>query len=262
MQQHPDKMVGILDNLKIEKEVDDYFLENDKNNTGFVDADNYKNIFVNLNEKYGIPPKMGKKEWDWILNLINKKSRDTLNKKEAIELFNHVKLIARDYLCSLPNCNIQSESALNKRCDKIEKLEKDNFKLIKEYNFEDIIKRKSINTIIDLENGNFLITTGERGKVIINKNNYDVISYKKEHGFYVCCKVNNSIISAINTDTEGTLWYSDLDINNLEQIEMEKNEMHTSWITKIDQISENKIATSSGDNNIKIWEFINEKNLN
>ena len=133
MQQYPDKMVGILDNLKIEKEVDDYFLENDKNNTGFVDADNYKNIFVNLNEKYGIPPKMCKKEWDWILNLINKKSGDTLNKKEAIELFNHVKLIARDYLCSLPNCNIQSESALNKRCDKIEKLEKDNFKLIKEY---------------------------------------------------------------------------------------------------------------------------------
>ena len=261
MQQHPDKMVGILDNLKIEKEVDDYFLENDKNKTGFVDADNYKNIFVNLNEKYGIPPKMGKKEWDWILNLINKKSGDTLNKKEAIELFNHVKLIARDYLCSLPNCNIQSESALNKICDKIEKLEKDNFKLIKEYNFEDIIKRKSINTIIDLENGNFLITTGERGKVIINKNNYDVISYKKEHGFYICCKVNNSIISAINTDTEGTLWYSDLDINNLEQIEVEKNEMHTSWITKIVQISENKIATSSGDNTIKIWEFVNEKKL-
>ena len=227
----------------------------------FVDADNYKNIFVNLNEKYGISPKMGKKEWDWILNLINKKSGDTLNKKEAIELFNHVKLIARDYLCSLPNCNIQSESALNKICDKIEKLEKDNFKLIKENNFEDIIKRKSINTIIDLENGNFLITTGERGKVIINKNNYDVISFKKEHGFYVCCKVNNSIISAINTDTEGTLWYSDLDINNLEQIEVEKNEMHTSWITKIVEISENKIATSSGDNTIKIWEFINEKKL-
>ena len=261
MQQHPDKMVGILDNLKIEKEVDDYFLENDKNNTGFVDADHYKNIFVNLNEKYGIPPKMGKKEWDWILNLINKKSGDTLNKKEAIELFNHVKLIARDYLCSLPNCNIQSESALNKICDKIEKLEKDNFKLIIEYNFEDIIKRKSINTIIDLENGNFLITTGERGKVIINKNNYDVISFKKEHGFYVCCKVNNSIISAINTDTEGTLWYSDLDINNLEQIEMEKYEMHTNWISKIVQISENKIATSSGDNTIKIWEFVNEKKL-
>ena len=38
MQQYPDKMVGILDNLKIEKEVDDYFLENDKNNKGFVDV--------------------------------------------------------------------------------------------------------------------------------------------------------------------------------------------------------------------------------
>ena len=37
--------------------------------------------------------------------------------------------------------------------------------------------------------------------------------------------------------------------------------MHTSWITKIVQISENKIATSSGDNTIKIWEFVNEKKL-
>ena len=73
---------------------------------------------------------MGKKEWDWILNLIIKKSGDTLNKKEAIKLFNHAKLIVRDYLCLLSNCNIHSDSARNKRCDKIEKLEKDNFKLI------------------------------------------------------------------------------------------------------------------------------------
>ena len=254
-------MIEILDNLNIEKEVEVYFLENDNNNKGFVDADDYKNIFINLNEKYGIPPKMGKKEWDWVLNLINKKSGDTLNKKEAIELFNHVKLITRDYFCSLPNCNMHSESNQNKILDKIEKLENDFFKLIKEYYFEDIIKGKSINTMIDLGNGNFLITTGERGKIIINKNNLDVKTYKKEHGFYVCCKVNNSIISAINTDTEGTLWYSDLDINNLEQFEMEKNEMHKSWISKIVQISENKIASSSGDNTIKIWEFVNEKKL-
>ena len=32
------------------------------------------------------------------------------------------------------------------------------------------------------------------------------------------------------------------------------------WISKIVQISENKIATSSRDNMKKIWEFVNEKN--
>ena len=102
---------------------------------------------------------------------------------------------------------------------------------------------------------------GERGKIILNKNNYDVISYKKEMGFYVCCKVNDSIISAINTDNEGTLWYSDSGINNIGKIEMEKTEMHNNWISKIIQISNNKIATSSGDNTIKIWELMNEKRV-
>ena len=70
---NPEKLVEYLDNLKIEKEVDDYFLENDKNNIGLVDADNYKNIFINLNKKLGLNQNMGKKEWDWVLNLIKKK---------------------------------------------------------------------------------------------------------------------------------------------------------------------------------------------
>ena len=257
----PDKMVQYLDNLNIEKEVDEYFLENDKNNSGLVDADNYKNIFTNLNKKIGVPSTMGKKEWDWVLNLIKKKSGDSLNKKEAIELFNHMKLIGRDYLCSLPNCNISNSSIQNNASIKIEILEKDFLKLLKDYSFEDAIKGKSINTMFDLDNGNFIVTTGERGKILLNKSNYEVISFKKELGFYVCCKVNDSIISAINTDTEGSLWYSDLGINKLEQIEMEKSEMHKNWISKIIQISENKIATSSGDNTIKIWELVNEKKV-
>ena len=172
-----------------------------------------------------------------------------------------MKLIGRDYLCSLPNCNISNSSIQNNASIKIEILEKDFLKLLKDYSFEDAIKGKSINTMFDLDNGNFIVTTGERGKILLNKSNYEVISFKKELGFYVCCKVNDSIISAINTDTEGSLWYSDLGINKLEQIEMEKSEMHKNWISKIIQISENKIATSSGDNTIKIWELVNEKKV-
>ena len=43
-------------------------------------------------------------------------------------------------------------------------------KLIKEYKFEgDSINGKSINTIIDLYNDYFIVTIGERGKIILNK---------------------------------------------------------------------------------------------
>ena len=45
-------------------------------------------------------------------------------------------------------------------------------------------------------------------------------------------KVNSYLISAINTDTEGTLWYIDFNLKNLEKIEIE-NEMHISNITKM-----------------------------
>ena len=40
---------------------------------------------------------------------------------------------------------------------------------------------------------------------------------------------------------------------------MEKNEMHTSSISKIVQISQKKIVISSRHYIFKIWEFINEK---
>ena len=62
-------------------------------------------------------------------------------------------------------------------------------KLIKEYKFEgDSINGKSINTIIDLNNDYFIVTIGERGKIILNKKNYEVISYKKNHGFILIVK--------------------------------------------------------------------------
>ena len=84
-------------------------------------------------------------------------------------------------------------------------------KLIKEYKFEgDSINGKSINTIIDLNNDYYIVTIGEREKIILNKKNYEVISYKKNYGFYVTSKVNSFLISAINNDNEGPLWYSDL----------------------------------------------------
>ena len=79
-------------------------------------------------------------------------------------------------------------------------------KLIKEYKFEgDSINGKSINTIIDLNNDYYIVTIGEREKIILNKKNYEVISYKKNHGFYVNSKVNSFLISAINNDNEGPL---------------------------------------------------------
>ncbi len=94
--------------------------------------------------------------------------------------------------------------------------------------------------------------------MILNQKNYEVISYKKNHGFYITSKVNSFLIS--NNENEGTLWYSAFDLNNLIQIEIDKSEIYKSWISKVVKISKNKITTSSGDNTIKIWELINEKN--
>ena len=214
-----EKIIEYLDNINIDKEIDQYFSENDKNNLGIIDADNYKIKFNDMNKKLGLKANMGKKEWDWVLNLIKKKSGDTLNKKEAKDIFNHMILISRDYLCSLPNSN---KNIQNSFTNEIEKIKNDYLKLIKEHKFEgDSINGKSINTILDLNNDYFLATIGERGKILLNKNNYEVFSYKKNHGFYITCKVNSFLISAINKDNEGTLWYSDFELNNLIQFEIE-----------------------------------------
>lgn len=258
---NPEEAIKYIDNLDIEKKVDKYFSENDKNNSGLIDAENYKNIFHEINKNIGINPIMGKKEWEWVLNLINKKITDKLNKKEAIEIFNHMLLIARDYLHSLPSENISKTTEVSS-LSQITTINENYLNLLKEHKFDgDAIKGLSINTIIDLNNEYFLATIGERGKILLDKKDYKVISYKKDHGFYVACKVNSYLISAINTDSEGTLWYSDFNLKNLEKIEIEKSELHTSWITKIVQIDNNKIATSSGDNTVKIYEIINEKKL-
>ena len=163
---------------------------------------------------------------------INKKITDKLNKKEAIEIVNHIILIARDYLHSLPSENI-SKANEGSSLNKITTINKNYLKLLKEHKFDEgTIKGLSINEIIDLNNEYFLYSIGERGRILLNKKDYKVVSYKKEHGFYVTRKVNSYLISAINTDTEGTLWYIDFNLKNLEKIEIE-NEMHISNITKM-----------------------------
>ena len=73
---NPDELLNYLDNLNVEKEVDEYFSKNDKNNSGFIDANNYKNIFTNFNQKLGLKNRLGIKEWEWVLNLIKNKIDD------------------------------------------------------------------------------------------------------------------------------------------------------------------------------------------
>lgn len=56
MQQIPynkGELIKYLDNLNLEKEVDDYFLQN-RDDIGLIDVDNYKNMFKDLNKKVGI----------------------------------------------------------------------------------------------------------------------------------------------------------------------------------------------------------------
>ncbi len=90
---NPEELINYLNNLNISEEINTFFSNNDKNQNGLVDADSFKNIFTELNQKIGIKEEMfGKKEWDWVLNLINKKSRDVLNKEEACKLYNQMVL--------------------------------------------------------------------------------------------------------------------------------------------------------------------------
>ena len=124
---------------------------------------------------------------------IKKKSGYKLNKEDGIKIFNDMIIIARDYLSSLSNSNNNSNSIYQNHLSNEMKIKNNEFlKLIKEYKFEgDSINGKSINTIIDLNNDYFIVTIGERGKIILNKKNYEVISYKKNHGFYITSKVNS-----------------------------------------------------------------------
>ena len=237
----PSKVLEYLDNLNIDEKIDEYFKNNDINNSNLIDADYYKNIFNELNNKIGIQKSLGKKEWDWVLNLINKKSGDKLNKEEAKKIYNQMIIIARDYLHSLPNSK-NNNISLSTKLNQVKKEEKKYFELIKEIKFEgDIIKGKSINNIIDLNNNHFMATIGERGKALINKENYEIISYKKDFGMYVTSKVNSFLICAINSEDITSLWYTDFNLDFLEKIEYEESDMHKNWITKIVQISENKI---------------------
>ena len=258
-----EEILNYLDNLNINEKVENFFSNNDKNHTGFVDADNFKSIFTELNKKIGIKEEaMGQKEWRWTLNLINKKSGDVINKEEACKLFNQMVLIARDYFCCLPQRNKNIETT--NKTESVNKNEKDKdniiFSLVKELIFEgDSLKGKSINTLIDCDDESFIATVGAKGKVKINKSNFEVISYKKDFGYYVSCKINSFIISANNSDEEGTLFCSDINLNKIEPIEM--SEKHSGWISKIIRLSENKFATASGDKTIKIWEIQSYKKV-
>jgi len=104
-----------------------------------------------------------------------------------------------------------------------------------------------------------MATIGERGKALINKENYEIISFKKDFGMYVTSKVNSYLICAKNSENRTILWNTNFNFVFLDKIEYEESDMHKNWITRIVQVSENNIATSSGDNTIIIWELINEK---
>ena len=267
---NPEELINYLNNLNISEEINTFFSNNDKNQNGLVDADSFKNIFTELNQKIGIKEEMfGKKEWDWVLNLINKKSRDVLNKEEACKLYNQMVLIAKDYLYCLPPSNVKNIETNNiKKTNEIELMNKNNengkdnnmFLLLKKHIFVcDSNNSKSINTLIDCDDESFIATIGAKGKIKINKSNFEVISYKKNFGYYVSCKLNSYIFSAKNCDEEGTLLYSNMNLNKLESVEM--SEKHKSWISKIIQLSDNKFATASGDKTIKIWEIQSYKKV-
>ena len=252
---NPEEIINYLDNLNIKNIIEDYFDKKDIEKIGLVDADEFKNIVNEINKKVGVK-EMGKKEWDWLLNLIKKNSGDKINKTEAIKLYSKVVLIARDYLYSIPSSN----NNITNNTKNIEESTKNIFTLIKEFKFDgDLNKGKSINTLVDLNENIFLASIGEKGKIIINKTNFNVQVYKNDFGFYVCNKMNSYILSAQNSEKKGTLLYSDYELNILEPVEMD--DYHKDWISKIIPISINKIATSSGDKTIKIWEFISDKNL-
>jgi len=135
------------------------------------------------------------------------------------------------------------------------------YRVVKEFSFEDSIHGKSINTLIDLNDKTFLVTTGERVKVLIDKETYEVLNYKKDFGFYVTAKINSQLYSAINTDTEGRLFLTDFELKELIPVTMPENEIiHQGWISKIVQLSSNRFATASGDATIKIWEINDDNN--
>ena len=113
--------------------------------------------------------------------------------------------------------------------------------------------------MIDSDDKSFIATVGAKGKVKISKSNFEVISYEKDFGYYVSCKINSFIISAKNSDEEGTLLCSDINLNKIEPVEM--SEKHKSWISKIIQLSDIKFATASGDKTIKIWEIQSSKKV-
>ena len=118
------------------------------------------------------------------------KSGDKLNKEDDIKIFTNMSIIVRDYLCSLPNNNNNSNSICQNNLSNEMKIKNNEFlKLIKEYKFEgDSINGKSINTIIDLYNDYFIVTIRERGEIILNKKNYEVILIRKIMDFMIIVK--------------------------------------------------------------------------
>jgi len=97
-----------------------------------------------------------------------------------------------------------------------------------------------------------MATIGERGKALINKENNEIISFKNDIGMYVKSKVNSYLICAINSENSTSLWYTNFNFDFLDKIKYEESDINKNWITRIVQISENNISTSSGDNTIKI----------
>lgn len=106
-----------------------------------------------------------------MLNLVQKKTSDTPNRQEAIDLYLHMIQIGRDYIASLQPGDADAST------------------LIKKHTFDgDKNDGKSINTLIDLNDNFFIATTGAEGKVLIRKSDFEMVKYEKGFGCYVSCK--------------------------------------------------------------------------
>lgn len=234
------KPINVAESIKFIQEfnvaeyVRNIFASKNIDSTGFIKAADFRSSFDILNEKVGIDNKiMGQKEYEWMLNLIHKKISDNLNLEESIELYKQMIQISTDYLC----CLQPTESNL--------------FTLIKKHTFEgDIHSLKSINALIDLDDHNLYGTIGGSCKFLISKSNFDVVKYHKDtFSYFVSCKTQNCIYSA----KENELIAIDFNLETIGTVEMD--DKHTDWITNVVYLGNNRLATSSGDSTIKIWQI-------
>lgn len=235
-----EESIKFIEDFNVSEYVKTFFASKNIDTSGVINTDDFRSSFDILNQKVGIDSKiMGQKEYEWMLNLIHKKSGDNLNLEEAIELYKQMIQIAKDYLYCL------------------QPIDNDAFKLVTKHTFEgDCNKLKSINTLIDLNNNYIYLTIGAAGKLLLNKSDYNVVTYQKDsNSYFISCKTPKCIF----TTKESDLFSLNFDFSSLKPVEM--NEKHTQWITSIVYLGNNRLATSSGDGTIKIWQIQSDTKL-